>query len=104
MNKTVRNLERCKDCGDGKFVDEKCKCLKPLLIKKTKFKIPCQFCREIQDRETNWKLLKITCYNCKTMFGRENALRRRYVKRTLKMNRGNYKTIVGVKGKAPVIE
>ena len=94
MNKTVRNLERCKDCGNGKFVDEKCKCLKPLLIKKPKYKIPCQFCGEKVGRELNWKVLKVSCITCKDIFRKANANRAYKGKKTLKWTLDNYKLIV----------
>ena len=85
-------IVKCDKCGDGKFKYTVCKCSKPRPEKEKRYKIPCQFCKEIQGRD--WKLDKITCHKCKGVFRRENSKRRWRGKKTLKFTIDNYKKLV----------
>ena len=86
-------IVKCDKCGDGKFKYTVCKCSKPRPEREKRYKIPCQFCKKIQGREINWKLRKVTCFNCSELFQRVTCLRIRNGKKPLKRTLENYKKI-----------
>ena len=64
--------------------------------KREPYKVPCQYCGNIEIR-TDVAIKagrnKATCFDCKTLFRRENVLRRTHNEKYLKRNQENYKKL-----------